>query len=76
MPMQSLNKIGKKILQLEHVNEALTDGRDVQTDGLSNGSKGMWRCIKNSNQTQYVKKFIILKNFAHFVEAPSFALCT
>ena len=34
MSMQSLKKIGQKVLKLEHGNEALTDGRT--TDGHSN----------------------------------------
>ena len=34
MSMQSLKKIGQKVLKLEHGNEALTDGRtDRRTDG-------------------------------------------
>ena len=34
--MQSLKKIGQKMLKIESGNEALTDGRaDGQTDGLT-----------------------------------------
>ena len=37
MSMQSLKKIGQKVLKLEHGNKALTDGRmtDGRTDGHS-----------------------------------------
>ena len=57
MSMQSLKKIGQKVLKLEHGNEALTDGQmDGQTDGRSKFEGYnitpplfVWRGIKTIN---------------------------
>ena len=43
MSMQSLKKIGQKLLKLEHGNEALTDGR---TDGQTDGRRTDGRTLK------------------------------